>query len=212
MRRGRGIRRRVRRAKGYDWITTDGDQLITLLDPAVSETLAEFPLITSGEVSQLGEPILVERVVGEVHLTAPFRSGEVDGAAIVTWGIRTVDTDAQPGPDVYLPADPATSDGMDASWMFLRQHVLGNVGVPQFQSLPLNFLPQVAAGGRHAPQGGPAFDINVKRKMRDTQVLTLSVSVHAFSTWSGSIIEDYHAGDEVGILLHVRALVCPSGR
>lgn len=210
--RSRIRRSRRRSSRGADWITTDGDAIITLLDPAVSETLAEFPLVTTGEVERAGEPIVVERVVGEVHLTAPFRGGEVNGAARVTWGVRTVDTDAQPGPDVYLPADPATADGMDASWMFLRQHILGNIGVPGFQSLPLNFLPQVGAGGRHAPQGGPAIDINVKRKMRDTQVLTLSVSIHWLANWLGDIVDQYNANDSVGILLHIRTLIRASGR
>jgi len=211
----RGLRRgRVRsKAKGYDWIVTEGEQTIILLDPISGPTLAEFPLITTGEVRELGEPILVERVVGECWLTAPFRSGETNGAARISWGIRVVDTDATVGGGAYLPSDPGDPFGMETGWMFLRSHILGNIGVPQFQALPLNLFPQVATGGRHATQGGPCVDINTKRKMRDTQVLTLSVSVNALLDWVvNGTVDQYNTGDNVSVYLHLRTLVRATGR
>jgi len=206
--------RRKSKSKGYDWIVTQGANTIVLLDPVASgtHTLAEFPLITPAEVAEIGEPILVHRVVGEVWLTAPFRSGETNGAALLALGIRVATTDAS-AILTYLPVDPNTDEGMDASWMFLRSHVLGNIGVPQFQALPLNLFPNLSPGGRHAPQGGPSIDINTKRKMRDTDVLTLSVSVSPLADWVASgIVENYAANDECGIYIHLRALVCASGR
>jgi len=214
MRRGFRRSRRSSKRKGYDWIITEGTNTILLVAPAggTAPTLAEFPLIATNEVREIGEPILVERVVGEFWCTSPFRAGEPNGAAVVSWGIRVADTDAT-GADLYLPVDPGDSLGMDASWMFLRSHVLGNVGVPAFQSLPLNLFPQLAAGGRHAPQGGPSVDINTRRKMRDTQVLTLSVGVNSLPAWAtAGIVDDYAVNDEVGIYLHIRALVRGSGR
>jgi len=214
MRRGFRRSRRPSKRKGYDWIITEGTNTIVLLSPVggASPTLAEFPLIATSEVRDVGEPILVERVVGEFWATAPFRSGETNGACVFSWGIRVADTDST-STDVYLPVDPGDSLGMDANWMFLRSHVLGNIGVPSFQSLPLNLFPNIAAGGRHAPQGGPAVDINTRRKMRDSQVLTLSVGVNELPEWvTSGIVEPYAANDECGIYLHIRCLVRATGR
>jgi len=207
----RGIRRfrRPSRAKGYDWIVTVGDQMVTMLNPATDPTLAEFPLITPTEVAEVGAPILVERVVGSFWATSPFRSGETNGAAMVAWGVRVADVDSL---GAYLPANPLQSVDMDISWMFLRSHLLGNIGVPQFQALPVNLFPNVGPGGRHAPQGGPSIDINVKRKMGDRETLTLSASWNSLVTWVGPIVENYDAADQAGVYLHIRTLVRAAGR
>jgi len=212
----RGIRRRrVRsRRKGYDWIVTTGDQFITLLAPSSDSTIAEFPLVTPTEVAEIGSPLLVHRVVGTCWLFGPSRSGEINGAAQVAMGIRVATTDASGGL-LYLPIDALSDTGMDAPWMFLRHYVMGNLGVPAFQSLPLNLFPNVAPGGRHAPQGGPAIDINTKRRMSDTEVLSLNVSINTLPAWSGTpptLVEDYTTGDAFGVALHIRTLVCAAGR
>lgn len=204
MRRRRGISRFRSRRKGYDWIVTRGDQNVLMLDPLVSPTLAEFLLITLGESQEIGEPFMVERVVGQFWATSPFRSGEANGCARLDWGIRVADCDAT---NAFLPADPGDDRDMDLQWMLLRSHVYGNIGNPGFQSLPINLFPNVSSGGRHAPQGGPAFDINVKRKMHDRQVLTLSASWDILASWIPNLVDQYNALDEVGVYLHVRTLV-----
>lgn len=212
-------RRRFRSSKkGYDWIVTVGDNLITLLAPTVDSTLAEFPLVTPDEVKEVGEPLLVERVVGHVWLAGPWSAaadGSIRGACQVGWGIRVADTDAS-NLGLYLPVDVLADSGMDASWMFLRHHHLGNFGNfggTPIQALVHNLLPNVATGGRHATQGGPAFDINTKRRMSDTQTLTLSIATNNIPTWvAANICDSYGIGDSVSVNLHIRTLVRAVGR
>lgn len=214
MRRGFRRRRVPTRRKGYDWIVTTGTNYILLAAPSVDSTLAEFPLVTPDEVKEVGEPILVHRVVGYCWLTGPWRQGDLFGAAQAGWGIRVASTDASTSL-VYLPIDVLADTGMDASWMLLRHQLLGALGVPASTAFPVNLFPEVATGGRHAPQGGPAFDINVKRKMSDTDVLTLSVAINDLPAWSSTpptIAESYIAGQTVGVALHIRTLVSGVGR
>jgi len=208
-------RRRFRSSKkGYDWIVTTGDNIITLNTPTVDSTLAEFPLVTPDEVKEIGEPIMVERVVGHCWFTAPQANGAPRGLAQIGWGIRVASTDASSSV-IYLPIDVLADTGMDASWMLLRHHLVG-IMFPQGSMGSFyanNIVPNLAPGGRHAPQGGPAFDINVKRKMHDTDVLTLSVAVNTIVTWVvAQITDSYSAGDEVGVALHIRTLCRGLGR
>jgi len=214
---GRKVRRFTRRRiktkrKGYDWIATTGDQPITLLDPVANNTLAEFPLITPDEVKEIGEPIIVHRVVGTCWLSGPWRSGEIDGMCQVAWGVRVAQTDSESAV-LYLPVDAVGTAGLDASWMFLRHQLLGNLGVPAGLGFPINHVPNVSTGGRHAPQGGPCFDINTKRKMTDADCLTLSVTVGPLLSWAVSgVIDDYQPADIMMTCLHIRALVSAVGR
>jgi len=212
-------RRRFRSSrKGYDWIVTQGDNIIVLNAATVDSTLAEFPLVTPDEVKEVGEPLMVERVVGNCWLAGPFSNaadGSIRGFAQIGWGIRVADTDAS-NLDLYLPVDVLADAGMDASWMFLRHQVLGNLGsvggLPIHSNI-LNYLPNVATGGRHAPQGGPSFDINVKRKMSDTQTLTLSVATNTIPTWiANGACDSYTSGCFIAVDLSIRTLVRAIGR
>jgi len=206
MRRG-GIRKRSRgRArKGTDWIATTGDQAI-VLGPPPQTTLAEFLLITADELAEHGDNVLLHRLCGYVWAYGPVRAagGPLTGGCFFNWGVRIAEQDAT---GLILPLDPDLPDDMDAGWLFLRSQPLGAFGDPAFAAMVCNVSPVVGSGGAHGTTGGPAIDINVKRKISGRQVLLLSCSVTTPLTWGNVAWIPPTDEDVVLIKLHLRALV-----
>jgi len=221
MRRGRMKRTRRRGVRG-DWICTNGAMQVELLDPGgiSSPTIGEFELITPGEVAEHTDKLLLQRVVGYFYILGPYAratndSGILTGCMTASWGVRVA---PQNELGQVLPFDPNNIDDMDSQWLFLRRHEMGamiNIGstVPWMQ-LPMNLNPQLGTGGRHAPQGGPSIDINVKRKLTGRDSLLLSLGIQPGFTNTGGGTDSmvvYAANDVVQVSLHIRCFVTALG-
>jgi len=211
--RRRSLRRSRIRGRRGDWICTNGSQEIILLDPGVSNTIGEFELITPDEVGEHTDKILLQRVVGYFHASGPLSTaaGSLEGAMSFTWGLRCA---TQNSVGQVLPLDPADIGDMDAQWLFLRQHIMGQFehiggGIGTEFTAPFNYAPIVGAGGRHAPQGGPAIDINVKRKLTGRDSLLLSVGIQP--AFDGLVWAPYLPDSKVLVQLHIRCFVTALG-
>jgi len=164
MRRSRGMRARSRARRDVDWISTWANEDVG--NPGPNSLTLE--LVGSLDMTQKDGKLTVERMVGDILIFNP-----TDGAGVpanmcrVHAGILVQELD---GGGNVMGKSPSSPVDMEDAWLWLANWTVGG---------PSGLVPDFTVAFHTQGYRYVHFDVHVRRKMHDRQILVLILEVQS---------------------------------